>query len=209
MIFVARPWLVWLAIAIPIVTVVVLLLVRSRSGTERRSAAFRERLEVDALDPFKRWAQAVFMIVTGNCDFGHLPRAEAVRILSTWWSVHGPLEFSGTLDSLANPGRPDNAWDLVRFMLLARLGAAAGHIDDLTSWAKIRPIATRLQAAYPEWNAMGQAYLMARRQSRGLPLDGTQDDASTSAIRDNIEHLRQTSWRELQFRSGLADDDRG
>ncbi len=203
----ARPWLVWCAIVVAILAAV-MLFARQR-GDDGRKDAFRQRLEVDAVDPFKRWTQAVFMIVSGNCDFGHLPRAEAVRILSTWWSVHGPLEFAGALGNLANPGRPDNAWDLIRFILLARLGAAAGHIDDPTSWSKIRPIAIRLQAAYPEWSAMGQAYLMARRQSRSLPLDGTQDDASTSVIRDNIEHLRQTSWRELQFRGGFGTDDLG
>jgi Protein of unknown function (DUF1266) len=166
-----------------------------------------QRLQRDGEDLYKRWVQNAFLVVTGNCDFAHLPRAEAIRMLSAWWEVHGPAEHRRSLAGLADAGRPDNAWDLLRFMLLARIGVAAGYIDDLAAWAQIRPIATRLQRAYIDWPSMAQAYLLARRQARGLAADGTQDDPSTEAIRDNVAHLHGTRWREMPYRLRLGDRD--
>ncbi|MBC8073382.1 MAG: DUF1266 domain-containing protein [Deltaproteobacteria bacterium] len=166
-----------------------------------------QRLQRDGGDLYKRWVQNTFLVVTGNCDFAHLPRAEAIRMLSAWWEVHGPAEHRRSLAGLADAGRPDNAWDLVRFVLLARIGVAAGYLDDISAWAEIRPIAIRLQRAYPDWSAMAQAYLMARRQARGLAADGTEDDASTAAIRDNVAHLHGTRWREMPYRLRLGDVD--
>jgi len=188
-----------------VLAVLVLLWVIGRLRAPDPDRVMRERLEADARDPFKRWVQSAFLIVTGNCDYGHLDRGEAIRILTRWWEVHGPVEHRRTLDSLADPGRPDNAWDLVRFVLVARLGVAAGYLDDARSWAEIRPIAARLQRAYPDWSAMAQAYVLARRQARGLAADGTEDDGAMAAIRDNIAHLHDSRWRELSFRTELGD----
>ncbi|MBX7077927.1 MAG: DUF1266 domain-containing protein [Nannocystaceae bacterium] len=164
-----------------------------------------QRLEHDAGDPYRGWVQNAFLVVTGNCDYGHLPRGEAVRMLSSWWDVHGPNEHRRMLAELAESGRPDNAWDLLRFVLLMRLGVAAGYVDDAGAWAGIRPIARRLQAAYGDWPAMAHAYLLARRQARGLAADGTEDDASTQAIRDNIAHLHGGRWAQLPWSTPLGD----
>lgn len=184
------------------VLVLAWIVVRLRAPDPER--VMRDRLEADARDPFKRWVQSAFLVVTGNCDYAHLPRGEAIRILARWWEVHGPVEHARTLVSLASSGRPDNAWDLVRFVLVARLGVAAGWIEDARSWAAIGPIAWRLQQAYPDWSAMAQGYLLARRQSRGLAPDGTEDDEAMAAIRDNIAHLSDGRWRELPYRSELG-----
>jgi len=187
-----------------VLAVLVLLWVIGRLRAPDPDRVMRERLEADARDPFKRWVQSAFLIVTGNCDYGHLSRGEALRILVQWWEVHGPVEHARTLDSLARSGRPDNAWDLVRFVLVARLGVAAGWVEDARSWIEIKPIAERLQRAYPDWSAMAQGYLLARRQSRGLAPDGTEDDDAMVAIRDNIAHLHDGRWRELPYRSELG-----
>lgn len=164
-----------------------------------------EHLARDAMVPLRRWAQAAFMVVTGDCDYAYLPRADAVRMLSTWWDVHGPNEHRRTLAGLVDGSRPDNAWDLLRYILLARLGVAAGFLDDAASWAAIRPMVLRLQDAYPDWSTMAQAYVMARRQARGLAADGTGDDESTRAIRDNVAHLHGGIWREVAWRSPTGD----
>lgn len=145
------------------------------------------------------------MVVTGDCDYAYLARADAVRMLSTWWDVHGPNEHRRTLASLADGSRPDNAWDLLRFILLARLGVAGGFLEDTASWSVIRPMALRLQATYPDWSTMAQAYVMARRQARELPADGTGDDESTRTIRDNVAHLHGGVWREIPWRSSLGE----
>jgi hypothetical protein len=197
----ARTW--WIALGIAFaVLVIAWAILRLRTPDHER--VMRERLDEDARDPFKRWVQSVFLIVTGNCDYAHLSRGEALRILRQWWEVHGPVAHARTLDSLARSGRPDNAWDLVRFVLVARLGVAAGWIEDARSWIEIKPIAQRLQRAYPDWSAMAQGYLLARRQSRGLAPDGTEDDEAMAAIRDNIAHLHDGRWRELPYRCELG-----
>lgn len=175
-----------------------------RRASAAPALAMAQRLERDAADLYKRWVQNAFLIVTGNSDYAYLERTEAIRLLSSWWEVHGPLEHRRMLHGLASAGRPDNAWDLLRYVLLARLGVAAGYLDDLGAWAAIAPIARRLQAAYPDWSSMAQAYVLARRQARDLPADGTADDASTTAIRDNITHLHGTRWRDLPYRLPLG-----
>lgn len=165
----------------------------------------RERMAADARDPYKRWVQAAFMMVTGECDYGYLPRAEARRMLETWWDVHGPGDHARVLAELASSGRPDNAWDLVRFILVTRMGVGAGWIDDEESWERIRPICIRLQQAYTSWRAMAQAYLQARRQWRELALDGSEDDDEMRRIRDNISRLDDTVWQNVEFRMPLGE----
>jgi len=168
----------------------------------RRSSA-TDRLAADATDPYRRWVQNAFMLVTGSCDYAHLAGAEARRVLAHWWDVYGPLELRRTLRRLADPSGGEHAWPLVRFMLVSRLGVAAGMVDDEVSWDEILPVAKRLQAAYPSWRAMAQAYVQARRQWRELPLDGSADDDGMKNILDNLARLDDTRWRELDYKAEL------
>ena len=108
------------------------------------------------------------MIVTGSCDYGYLSRSEAHRMLVRWWQVHGPRDHSRVTDELEAAGGRDNAWDLVRFIVVMRLGAAAGHVEQGDSWHCCKAIIPRLQAAYPSWLDLGAAYLNARRQWQGV-----------------------------------------
>ncbi len=197
----ALPSRLWLPVIAALLITLWWLRRRARPDAQQIMA---QRLEQDAADLFKRWVQNAFLVVTGNCDYAYLPRAEAVRMLSGWWEVHGPAEHRRVLAGLAAAARPDNAWDLLRFILLGRLGVAAGYIDDLGAWHAIRPVAARLQAAYPDWSSMAHAYVLARRQARELPADGTADDASTATIRDNIVHLHGGRWRDMPYRLPLG-----
>ncbi|MCA9708426.1 MAG: DUF1266 domain-containing protein, partial [Myxococcales bacterium] len=157
------------------------------------------RLADDARDPYRRWVQNAFLLVTGDCDYAHLPGSEARRMLAHWWDVYGPVELQRTLARLAQPQPRDSAWDLLRFILVSRLGVAAGMLPEEVSWAEILPVARRLQAAYPDWRAMAQAYVRARRQSRQLPLDGSDDDESMRQILDNLARLDDTRWAALAY----------
>lgn len=176
----------------------------------RRRSAPDVRLRADAADPYRRWVQNVFLLVTGDCDYAHLPGAEARRMLAHWWDVYGPLELHRTLRSLAQhaddgeavPTR-DHAWPLVRYILVSRLGVAAGMLADDVSWDEILPVARRLQAAYPGWRAMAQAYVQARRQWRALPLDGSGDDEGMMNILDHLARLDDTRWKELDYTTEL------
>lgn len=167
------------------------------------------RLAEDALDPFRRWVQSVFLLITGDCDYAHLPGGEARRILAHWWDVYGPLEHRRVLLQLAQPRPRDHAWELVRFILVSRLGVAAGMIPQEVSWAEILPVARRLQAAYPDWRTMAQAYVRARRQWRQLPLDGSADDEGMTQILDNLARLDDTRWQEQAFDTELLPAEPG
>jgi hypothetical protein len=63
--------------------------------------------------------------------------------LRDWWDVHGPTDHAKALRELATADRPDNAWDLVRFMVVARLGVGADYLTPDESWHCIRPVACR------------------------------------------------------------------
>lgn len=191
----------WLFLAIALLGVVVL------GWLWWRRPSSNDRLEADACDPYRRWVQNVFLLVTTDIDYGHLPGAEARRILAHWWDVYGPLEHRRTLELLGHAPRQDHAWDLVRFILVSRLGAAASLCDDQVSWAEILPIARRLQAAYSGWRPMARAYLLARRQSKGLPLDGCADDHSMQQLLDNLARLDDSRWAEQPFETPLRIDD--
>jgi hypothetical protein len=170
--------------------------------TRRRPSA-AALLEADAKDPYRRWVQNAFLLVTGDCDYAHLSGAEARRVLAHWWDVYGPVELRRTLRRLADPSQGEHAWPLLRFILVSRLGVAAGMVHDEVSWDEILPVARRLQAAYPSWRAMAQDYVRARRQWRDLPLDGSADDEGMTTILDNLARLDDTRWRELDYKAEL------
>jgi hypothetical protein len=197
----AWPWVMGAAVAVVLVGIA---LHRLRTPDPQRHR--RALMDGDASDPFKRWVQSVFLIVTRDCDYAHLGRAEARSMLREWWEIHGPRTFDDALAGLTNPGRPDNAWDLVRFIVLARLGVAADYVTDDESWASIRPVASRLQHAYADWRPMARAYVAARRQWRGLALDGSEDDDEMAGIVENIARLHDSRWRSLRFRTDLELD---
>lgn len=189
------PWS-YLLLGMSLMGLGVWLLARQRPGPEAR-------LHEDARDPYRRWVQNAFLLVTGDCDYAHLPGAEARRILAHWWEVYGPLEHRRTLEQLAADDGRDHAWPLLRYVLLSRLGVAAGLLADEVSWDEILPIARRLQAAYPGWRAMAQAYVQARRQWRELPLDGSADDDGMRTILDNLARLDDTRWTALPWNTEL------
>lgn len=192
------PWLLGAAVALAVVGIATH---RLRTPDPRRR--MRALMEADAHDSFRRWVQSVFLVITRDCDYAYLGRAEGRAMLQDWWDIHGPRTHAQTLRSLAEASRPDNAWDLVRYILVARMGVAAGYMSSDESWEAIRPIASRLQRAYSDWRPMAQAYLLARRQWRGLALDGSEDDEEMRIIVDNIAQLHDSRWRALPFRADL------
>jgi hypothetical protein len=167
---------------------------RARRARKRETTA-----DIHADDPLRRWSHAACRLVTRHSDYGQLSRGEARRILRRWWHVHGVRELHDTLHQLSASPNPDNAWELLRFMIVARLGAAAQMLEDDESWGAITPIARRLQDAYDDWAAMGQAYVTARRQWQELPLDGSGDDDTMEWITDNLQMLRAGAWSELPW----------
>ncbi len=194
-------WLVehWLWVAIALGGTVLLALARHRWRGPNPKRVMQERMDADGRIPLRRWCQAACMLVTRNCDYGHLRVGEARRMLQRWWHVHGARELRDTLDELSHSRNPDNAWELLRFLLLARLGTAAGMLSVEDCWEAIAPVAARLQRAYDDWPAMAQAYVHARRQWLSLPLDGSEDDPATLWIAHNLPTLRDGLWAQVPY----------
>lgn len=174
---------------------------RQRIRRSKSQPTMAERIAEDANDPTRHWLQGAFMIVTGSCDYGYLSRSEAHRMLVRWWQVHGPRDHARVTDELETAGGRDNAWDLVRFIVVMRLGAAAGHVEQGDSWHCCKAIMPRLQGAYPSWLDLAAAYLNARRQWQGVAADGTEDDDVMLGISQNIAHLREHHWPSTPFES--------
>ncbi len=171
----------------------------------RRRAAARYR--EDARDPFRRWTQGVFGIVSGTVDYADLSTGQARAVLARWWHVHGPRELQAVLHDLGDASAPDTAWSLVRYVVVTRLGIGAGWLDRDEAWAMVRPIARRLQRGYDGWVALGHAYVVARRAAQGLATDGSEDDAGMRAILDHISVLRDSLWNEVGFQTRFAEEE--
>lgn len=157
----------------------------------------------DAEEPFRRWAQCVFCLVTGDCDYAYLPVREAVGMLARWWEVHGPTELRRVLDELAREG---TAWGGVRFFVVARLGVGAGWLGAEEAWRLGRPVARLLQARYESWAELARDYVIARRRAIGVSEDGSEDDDDMRAILDNLARLQDTVWHEVPFRTAWPED---
>jgi hypothetical protein len=188
------------------VAVVLLLLVIRRLRAPSAAQLMEQNMRRDARHPLRAWAQAAFLIVTGDGDYAYIGAAEARRMLRNWWDVHGPHELRAALKLLAASGRPDNAWDLVRFIVVSRMGVAASYIDNDDAWDGAYPIAVRLQRAYESWTDLGQAYIQARRQWRRFPLDGSEDDAEMRKLVENVAALRHGMWTRVDYELDLAPD---
>jgi len=198
----SRPALV--GIVVVVLTTLLLVLHRLRRPDSRQW--MQQRMEEDATQPLKRWVQSVFLIVTRDCDYAYISAVEAKQMMEDWWDIRNSRDFQAALGRLRAPGRPDHAWDLIRFILVARLGVAAGYWRDEESWRHIRPIALRLQRCYPSWAAMAQAYVHARRRWRNLAVDGGQDDAVMRWVVDNIARLRVERWPHHDFDEDFDED---
>ena len=201
-------WMIehWPRLAVGAALLVLLAIVVRRARERDPKRTMEARLEADASIPLRRWVQAASMLVTRNCDYGYLDEGEARRMLHRWWHVHGRRDLHDTLDELAHSPHEDNAWELLRFLLVVRLGVAAGMIPEDDGWDAAAPIARRLQRAYDDWPQMGQAYVQARRQWRSLPLDGSDDDDAMRWVVDNLHTLRADLWVKIPFALDLESD---
>jgi hypothetical protein len=194
----SRSWPLWVLAGLA-----VLLVLYAVVASLRRPARMRARMAADAEDPFRRWAQCVFCLVSGDCDYAYLPVRESVRMLARWWEVHGPVELRRVLDELE---RGDDAWGGVRFFVVARLGVGATWLAEADAWRRARPVARRLQARYEGWAELARDYVKARRRALGISEDGSEDDDDMRAILDNLVRLSDTLWAEVPFRTAWPED---
>ena len=192
----ALPSRLWLPVIAALLITLWWLRRRARPDAQQIMA---QRLEQDAADLFKRWVQNAFLVVTGNCDYAYLPRAEAVRMLSGWWEVHGPAEHRRVLAGLAAAARPDNAWDLLRFILLGRLGVHIPHRANL--WVYLCGLAMVISPA--KAGEVVKPYLV--RVLTGAPLERTIPALVAERVTDGLAVVMLATVGVAPFAPDRAD----
>jgi len=151
-------------------------------------AAAKQRMEVDASDPRKRFVWCMIAISTSEkADPGHMP-AFSNTAIREWYGLSSPEELRGRIDSFLRGTGAKPAYDAFRAIFLARAGFGAGMLSDAESWEATFQAARKCKQAYPSWNHYGTDYIDAhvayRRDS------GDAEEALQRYRRNHLENMR-------------------
>lgn len=160
------------------------------------------RAKSSGRSPLERWARGAYGLLTGGQDFGELGEQEARGLLESPWGVENAAQLRATIERLEDGDSDELAWDLIRVILLARLGAAAGYLEPATSWEAVRRVGARLQAGYPDWEELGRAY--ARGRSAWLSGRGIEEPSDHALVDRNMDVLSRRIWPRVEYRVPLA-----
>lgn len=157
------------------------------------------RMALDWEHPIRRWSRGCYSIVTRDYDYAYRPKWTKEVVASSWKFRTRP-ELEATLEKLE---AGYEAWDLVRFIVVARMGVGMGLWDEDTSWMRITPVVQRLQPRYKSWDELGSAYVEGRREWLDLALDGSEDDDSMREVLETIAVLRAKLWPAIPYNLAL------
>ncbi len=143
--------------------------------------------EEDGQDPLKRWARGCYTMVIGRHDPGTFKNA--AWMLENSWEIKNRDEVMETLDELRAEPVEDPAWDLVRVIMVARMGAGAKYITDDECWQAIESVRGPLQQQFDSWESMATAYAKGRAEA-GF------DNEQLSDNREDAEAI----WKLVPFR---------
>lgn len=155
------PYYTYIGLAVMALVVIVSQIIAHR----RQSPAHRSRK--DAADPDRRWVQGVLAIYRGDAgDPGYWSRDRAAEEITKGWSTPDARELEQLIQRYI-AGECNVAFDKVRIIWLARIGAGAGWLDEAASWRLCLDAKRALQAAYPDWPTMIAATEQGRAQWYG------------------------------------------
>lgn len=159
------------------------------------------RVQNRSASPIARWARGAYGLLTGGDDFGELGEDEAQALLESPWGVHDARALEREINRLEAGDTDNEAWDLIRVILLARLGYSAGYVDESASWQTVTRVALRLQASYEGWRPLGEAY--ARGRSEWLSSRGIDERSNHDLVERNMQVLAVKVWPKIEFRAPL------
>jgi hypothetical protein len=152
----------------------------TQAGAKKTKVFLNECLERDqTLTPAQRWAIATTALLTQYNGYsletlavGKESRAVWLKSLQNDWGVNSRTDLftelnwlSSHLDFPDSPeGREHLAWNLCRYIFLARTGYTAGYLSSDEAWQKIPPIAQRIQRSYHSWEELEGDYLAWREK---------------------------------------------
>lgn len=168
-----------------------------------------ETMERDWDDPLRRWTRCVFSIVTRNYDYAYRP-AWTRSVVEDSWGFEERSELYATLEELDDDR--DQAWNLVRYCLVARMGVGCGLIDNDVSWGLIRPVANRLQANYDSFADIAESYVEGRRAWRKQAADDAEDVNAEDEFQEidrTVQILKRELWPRVRYDEDLSKASRG
>jgi hypothetical protein len=153
----------WMSYALLAVTLVAIG-TASTWWARRNPAAKQAR---DRTDPRKCWAQAIMAIYQGDAgDPGYWDRRRATDSIQNGWSTPNAAALTELIDRYVH-GECNVGFDKVRIVWLARLGFAAGWLDEATSWRHVFAAQVALQQSYGSWLELRAAIEQGRAQWYG------------------------------------------
>lgn len=167
-----------------------------------RPAAHQRRQSEDRRDPRRAWVQGAAFGLMGGADYAYMPEGDVRRLLADGWSITDPAQWEAVVADLEGK-RDELAWNLARAMLLTRAAVAVGTLDNTRSWERALAQGVKLQGAYPSWRAFADDLLASRRRWRGLPIDGSGDDADMREVVDAIRALESDLWKKVSWARAL------
>ena len=144
----------YLVAGLIVLAVIVLAIFRSQQAP----VPVQRMREEDGNDSLKRWARGCYSILYGGASPDRRGAAECREGLDKGWSIHSGEEVLATIDRLDKVPTGRVAWDLVRVVAVARLGASAGFVSMDQAQAVVGRIQRRLQEQYPGWEEMAADY---------------------------------------------------
>jgi hypothetical protein len=174
-----------------VVLVVLFLVFRALGSDDKREIADRQ-------DPQKHWAQAAQAIYQGNGgDAGYFASNGAINNLSKGWDIKSREDLVNLIDTYGS-GETNVGFDKLRMIWLARLGFAAGWLDEATSWKYVFSAKSAIQNAYTSWTELRDAMVAGRAEWYG-GADQVPDSQVESA-KENFQYASQKFFPNVMFR---------
>ncbi len=151
-------------------------------------------------EPLHAWVRAACQHMDRGASWVNEPRDKATQMLNRDWQIFDASLMRQCLDQLSRD--QPSAWNAVRLFRVALAGVTAGYIDVGSAWNGIRPVAQRLQQAYPSFDAIWIDYVVAYRAWRQLPPDGSADDPQTV---ERLQYIAQARMQPppIAYRAGI------
>jgi hypothetical protein len=180
------------------VAVVLVLVVGVIIGVVRISASRRGGGAV------AKWAHGAYSLWTGGEDCATWAPERAQKAFREWYNASSGGQAQNVIDGLRRGQTGNPAWDKVRALDLCRIALAAGYVDADQCRQRSAAIGKELQAAFPSWDALAQAFeagMQAWQRSRGVT-----DSAQLGKVQHNLPKLRAEIWPGIAYGTVLTEE---
>lgn len=152
-------------------------------------------------EPLHGWVVMCAAFMDNGATWLNMPKDDAEEMLDSGWGVDDAESLQGVLGDLAQA--PLTGWNAVRLFRVALAGVRAGYIGSDQAFAGIRPVAQRLQAAYPSFDAIWNDYIVNLRGFKHLPTDGSGDDAEIAKYFRKGGEIKNAHFNGVDYRAVL------